>query len=509
MKKSGDPLRKELRYLLDGEVNRQSTRSIRRIAGMFEDATRPERTKLLQHLFTCIEKDYLLSGKPRKARENFTLLGTALGEQALAWGDIDYLMKFCVHKAKDIGEALFSGQNVMVIAFYRFVGSTPEAALRLCRMLSKAQIQHVEAYDRRVASGTCTTDEYFDDDYPFIPDVIHLAAVSPCTDSKPQKEWLLRIIELADAGNREAENFLRWVLEILDYEAIYLHTSIEIITQEELDGRSLADEIESCVFQKRDSQGKTQLIIPNRLLHVVTGLVNKIERQTAKDLARCESFGAWFMNHRNELAAVFDARQQEIVEKPRYGIRPYGFDSAVVEVSPLNCIGIQSFSLHVEGERFPDVKIEVHVKKTGAGLCSLWAHFRDFTLQCNDHLLDNWQDFDHSFLRAVFEYVIVDALFHIVCREPRRNKAGEIVQRAAYREDRITKQQVVRPFLRRLPLGYRASDHARKLAFIYQGWALPEGVTFVQSHSRWVGLPSTKPAPLFTYTDESIMKSIE
>ncbi|MFA6908255.1 MAG: hypothetical protein WC289_00015 [Patescibacteria group bacterium] len=476
---------------------------------MFENSPKAERVKLLKHLFTCIEKDYLLSGKPRRARETFTLLGAALGEQAMVSGDIDYLFKFCAPSAKDEKEAISKGQNLIGAAFYRFVGSTPEIALRFCRLLFRGQVQYIEEHRRRVAEGECTDDEFYEEDLPFIPHVIYLATSSPYSDSRPQKEWLLRIIELTDAGNHEAEDFLRRIIESLDYISVYLGSKTEVVAQEDLDGSTSRDEFMLPNFQNLVSQIKNQFIVPHRLRHVVVGLLRSMQREVAKDFAKSEIFGKWFMDHSSQLSAVFDSRQREILENPRYGIRPFGFDSVLVDVSPLNSVGIKSFSFHAEGECFPNVKLEVNVRKTGVGIFTYWAYFRDFTLHCDDEILNNWQNYDLSFLRAVFEYIIVDALFHIICREPQKNKAGEVVQRAAYSEDRVSRQQIVRPFLRRLPSGYRASDHARNLAFIYHGWVLPDGITFVQSHSRWANLPSTKPAPLFAYTDETVMKSIE
>ncbi len=495
---------------MNGAVGRQRNRAINRIARMIEAASPEKRRKMLDQMIDQIQIEYIESGKRKLGKEAFAQLSARLGEHALAWGNVRYLTDYFALRVSDPSDPKFWARNVLSAGFYRYIGSDVEHALRFCRLIFRATATFLAQADQSVMAGNDPKQTKASYDAVSFS-VLLLNAAGVATDSAaPQKLWLLCLIEAAMRGHREADEFVRSVVEGVELTAALSGNDLQLISDEELEASAPADPMKHMEHLFVTWPDQPRIVLPEKHLTYIRNMRDRYFEKADRDLRESQAFANWFVASYDRLAAHYEGCRQEIEEHPRYGIRPFGYDSVRVRVSVLNMIGITGFAFHTEGECFPDVKLEVYVKKTAVGLCNLYAFFRKGELQCTDQMLDNWQGFDLDFLRSVLEFIVMDAMFRIVCKEASADEAGEKVTRSAAKRPVAQKQhQIVRPFLRRLPVGWQASDEARKRAFLHFGWSLPDGVTFVQSHERWVDLPAEKPAPVFTYTDKTIKQSIE
>ncbi|MES2216235.1 MAG: hypothetical protein V4481_02985 [Patescibacteria group bacterium] len=444
-------------------------------------------------------------GSKPEFRERNHYLARAIAEQVLKKGSIPLIAHSLLGE-----EALIAsrGRKLLAARFFAYVGSSLELTFQFCRIIFAYLVKREE---ERVKNGGRTTQ----DEVAFnVRSMIVGSLCSPAIDAITSKLWIYNLIVAADGGNDEAKEY---------YQDVTVYGVYANVATARRSGQSATDArpmiILSQAMLDRECPDRSQqllidydnvrFVVPNHLLDKVLRINKSVVAKQQQEVVEATGFLGWFTGHAREIGTRFDEMGNTIISRPRYGVRPMGFDSFLVNVSTLRRIGITSFSFHPEGEQFPNVKIAVTVRKAGLGLCQLWMYLRDLELKAVDDIFLNWEVFDIAMLRSIFEYIVVDALHRIVAEKPKKDLDGEEIERTDEPREIVASQRVkVRPFIRRLPMGFEASDRAHHLAFLHLGWRLPDGMTFVGSHDRWAGLPAGKPTPLFKYTDDSIRKSI-
>jgi hypothetical protein len=435
--------------------------------------------------------------------ERNRFLTRAIAEQILKRGDIPFMSHNLF-----LDGVMYKGQIFLAARFFAYVGSSLELTLQFCQLIFTYLIKQQES--RMEEKSRLPLDDVTINVRAFIVS----SMCAPALEQFTQKQWVNNIIEAADRGDNEATEYYTATMA----QCVYANLQGVRKRGEIIDNEPGVIVISQSEFNLRCPTRAQQLVIDyeNPRIVVADHLINKIRRTNERvdrefKQMRTEATGffQWFVEHTSEIGARFDEVGNMIISQPRYGVRPMGHDSFLVNTSPLQCIGITSFSFYPGGEQFPNLKIMVTVKKIGWGLCEFWMYLRDLELQAVDEIFLNLHGLDVSFLRSVLEYIVIDALHRIVVEKPQKNLADEKVERPDEQREIPSSHRVsIRPFIRRLPIGFQASDAARQMAFLHLGWNLPGGMTFVRSHDRWAGLPAGKPAPLFKYTDDAIRKSI-
>ena len=491
-------------------------RSVRSIVSHLNEHPIGEQAVVLEHIAVIMTRECF--SKSPEVQEKFwqrnLLLGDSIGEYAFRTANMAFLCSNFLDQQfppVDGNVELFTARQFIASRFYAYVGSSLDLTLEFCRMVFGYLIKNEETRVRE--KGKTVNDEI----EIRVRRSIIMSMCLPASENITQKRWVNNLLEATGRGNDEVEQFYTAAFELCVDADVSMkpHFSgsvfgdpkgIRVMSQSALDAG----------FQ--DTESKLHLVdwlnlhvvVPDRLMPKIEQWVVENVDTWKRDTLEATGFLKWFTSHTSQIGARFDELSNTILTKHRYGVRPMGFDSFLVNVSTLRCIGITSFSFYPEGEQFPNLKIAVTVRKTCYGLCQFWMYLRDFELTTVEDVFLNWHDTNVATVRSMLEYIVIDALHRIVVAKPEKNLDDDIVERSEeLRDVTPTSMRVkVRPFIRRLPLGFEASDEARKLAFLQLGWNLMAGMTFVRSHDRWAGLPAGKPAPLFKYTDEVVRKSI-
>lgn len=519
VKKSKDVLGVSMRSLYAAGQESKAKQAVRRILDEFCRHSIPEQELMLGRIRQLIGRGTFAAGRVDELRARNRLLSIAIAEHVVQLGRPELVAKhfWSVSQLLNVPsiEELYErmAQMTMQSGYFRYVGASVQSALTFCRtlygMMAKGEEQHGHldpATFEQIATGK--------EHRPF--SMVFMSLSCPVDDQCPQKLWFIRLLEAAsETRYTEVEQYLEASFELVGsvvrfgFSRSPIQGGVVILPQRTLE----ADQHESGASQlelMKNDVTNPRIVVPDHLYEKTVGLSNALHARNEQACASAEAFRSWFLDHSNVIGTVFDERCREIVEKPKYGLRPMGHDSCLVRISALRSVGITSFSFYPEGEHFPDVKLSIAVRKSaGPMLCQYMVALRNFQLQARDIVFENWNDIEVGYLRSVMEFVVVDALHRIVVRKPTKDLADEQVERVRTVPSIEPRRRVtVRPFLRRLPVGFQASEESQQLAFLHLGWVLPEGVTFVQSHDRWMGLPSGKPTPLFEYTDEFLMQSI-
>ncbi|MFH1235878.1 MAG: hypothetical protein V1685_02985 [Parcubacteria group bacterium] len=508
MSKQTDPVIAEMRRILavapEGGRGRQAQRAAitpsKRLVAHIGRQDRSTWPSIYGQIIQMIA-EYFADGGPYSPV--FKKLGELLAEQAFEAKDLDLIGECFLWEGEgEVELHRARARGILTMGFFRFLGNFVHHSLTFCQL---AFDHHAALQEKVLRDGRSRMEEKPASHLgsPLLR-VVYYSLSCSVSDHTPQKRWFENVVRAAAGGNQSAKASLQGILEIVRF----VWGDVPVLDTEATGTENPVEDSTLC-YDDDFLTKPMRIVVHDDLVAVVEKYLARL-RETSDDLGKsAHSFTEWFISHIPELAASFDRKCTEITERPRYGLRPFGFDSVLIEVSILQYYAMSSFAFYPEGEQFPNVKLQLNLLTFGKRINQLWAYVRDFSLELKREGLEIQYGSSMPFIRVVLEYVVVDALHRIICREPKQNLADEKVTREAASGTEPKKSVTVRPFLRRLPVGYRASDDARQQAFLQMGWELPEGVTFVQSHERWVGLPAEKPAPLFRYTDETIIQSIQ
>ncbi len=445
--------------------------------------------------------DHLRAGGPMST--GFKQLADACAQHIYAVRNLEVIRKHFFWQDTRYDLEAARAEALFVMAFFKHVGETTERSVDFCRMLLD---EHAHWDETFVKNGRQNSQLDAYDCMPWLRTIM-IAASSPVAVFMPQKWWLENIITAARDHDPEAQRCVRGIFELI--RLIWEQVTVMSQTTYEL------------MYGLPDATFRLDIPDDIRNFHLTLILSDANADWSAKQMQRtqqaveqlamkADDFIDWVLAHNHALGRSFNQKVEEMLHRPRYGLIKGGYDSVMVKLSPLQVTALTSFSFFPDNGSLDDLRVQFNRRTLGDRLCQFMLGFRDFSLVQPEMLFPAILGQRAQILTSILEYAVVDAMHSIICREPRKNEAGDDVPREKKRADRSPRREViVRPFLRRLPLGHEASDAARDRALLELGWYLPEGVTFVQSHERYAGLPSQKPPPLFTYTDERFKQSIE
>ncbi len=217
----------------------------------------------------------------------------------------------------------------------------------------------------------------------------------------------------------------------------------------------------------------------------------------------------WFKENSHEIEQQFDRRTQAILGKTLRTLRPNGEDSVEVGVTALRNAGIRGFVFRPEGYTFPDTRVDIVVRQETPTLITFRTELRNLELKVHPEIVIRGEHADEvETLAALLEYTVVDAYFRIIAansivRERHSwHKTGQDGQN-------VTREVNVRSFPRRLRIGQKAGEEARKAYYESFGRDLPPGMTFVKGFIRAQVIEYAHPAASVTYKDLDLLNAAE
>ncbi len=484
---------------------RKCRQSIRHIVSMIFDGPIKDRKSVLRQV-TELLAEFFYSGGHQSKKEEIRQLAYAIAERGLAENDISFFS--CVESQSDYfsDDPYCQACNRLGVAYFRYFGRDLDTTMKFCRVFFQEHAKYFEVASAREVPEPIYLNNYKDGGMFYLATQ---AATLPPIEQYPQKYWFNNLVRATAQGDKQAASYLKGAMSLVffntpEHYTIWSHSELVEWVGDD-------PERQKQYWSKRADPQNPIIIIEDGMKGAFLEYWDRLTQEGYKLLDDCHRLEEWFKDNQAAISEVFDRRCQEILQKPKHLLRPFGYDSIMIRVSILNAVGIKSVSFHPEGERFPDCKLSVSKKGAGEIYLQVWAMFREFSLIARNQLLTGVSPIaSKEFRNAIFEFIIVDALHRIIVGRPKKNLDNEKVERGKYQTSSEPRREVVvRPFIRRLPEGFSASDEARDYAFTHLGIDLPEGFTFVRSHERWIGLPEGKPAPLFSYSDDTIMRSIE
>ena len=479
--------------------SRKYRKSVRFISNYFKHLDEVESESAYNFLIGAIAEHFRQGGD---FSNGYKKLADQLVAQVYAKRLLD-LIRNHFFWSEEIGDySAAKAKTIFIMAFFRHVGETSERSVSFCKLILDDYAKYEERF---VKSGRSDEELNIFDSMSFIYTLV-LSVSVPVTQLMPQKLWFENVIAAAKQKDVEAKDCAKGIFELINMiwgrVPVMGQTYYELTYGEPDASYSYGD--------LSDLRGFPMRVILTDTLADWTSKQLERERSSGEKLAlKANKFVVWFNDHVVEISESFENKYKEILDHPRYGLFKNGYDSVLINLSVLKVAVLSSFAFYPDGGSLNDMRIQVNRKTLGNRLCQFMLNFRDFSFSNTQVIFGAMNHEQQSTLTTILEYVIVDAMHSIVCRKPKKNMANENVKRVEQKILNAPKREVhVRPFLRRLPEGYQASDDARDHAYTELGWHLPEGVTFVQSHERWIGLPAERPAPLFSYTDERFMDSI-
>lgn len=247
-----------------------------------------------------------------------------------------------------------------------------------------------------------------------------------------------------------------------------------------------------------DPLGPVALPIPDDIFDEVLKVVSQAEavnRQIHQDITELLS---WFGGHKEEFEFLEKSMWDDILSRPRYGLRSNGKDKIKLDV--LSCDHCFSYrSIQFFPDEFPKTKAKIWTSWKGKPSSVTFEIVPDSAIP-NDPFCDRIKLTD-KFLR----FVSLQCYWEIVMGRMAA-KEKEAVGRVSpeEREKVMRKLSHVRPFFRKLPEGQKASDSAFEFAQkVFLISSLPEGKTFVREHERgWQEMEAIQ--PLFTYSIQDV-----
>jgi len=505
------------KIVLQQSADSKRQAALRRIIEFVFAAKGPEFERRLGRVLAWLEATYWQKKATKAASVGII---HAICAEIYARKDLDIFLQFFLHRSlnrqamqqariRRSQEDLRSlGWNWFRIEFFRFTGETLDRSVDFAlHLLEKVGRWHQKLYAHMTEAGAgeeavkraCTAVQ---------PDSLTIAAqlviLSSCFCAPhydiPQKRWVERLLEHA-ASDGGVEEVLGAVLNFLSapYEgnrfpshAISEEFSCRMIVSEFLtDG----DDLESLKSPK--------LLLGDRhygLLQQRSALIESSER--ARE-TRGKQVLDWMKKNAESILLSFEEREKMVRDAPRHGFRPGGFDHIDITVSALWSAGLRGIIFHPEGQTFPDVGVELLIRKETPHLVSIRTTLSGLE-GLTEEALANGVHLDLGELKALLAIVVHDAAYRIILNDRQlREKKRDSQSNGADKGP----AHPVRPHLRRLVMGQHASEEARDLGKEVLGYSLPEGLTFVRAHYSHGRIEYDLPTTAFaTYGDDDLFE---
>lgn len=514
MAKRKDVIGSSMNHLYRNEAVNKVQRAARQIINYLTECPVTEHGPALERIAAIITAESARRDRLAIDRRRHEILGMALGEFFILRGATRIIVKYLLRwqstpvvqlQQEQMSEEEFAAWRILRHGLYRAAGTSSQSALALSRVLFR-EIAHRIRTQALGEKLNRSREEIIQDSTTLV--ALAYPGLCPNDEQHPEKGFLLRLLEVAGTGNDEVDAAL---VSIDNSTTMFANLHPDIF-QRIVDRRGEAEIQRIAAIGDKVNLRTLLYDVPENLRQKLVGVVCRSINAHEKRRQASDDFRQRFLALGDGVRQVNELKAQQILDSARYLLRADGQDSCLVHVSPLVLANVQSFSFYPEGERYHDAKLTIVVKEQSL-LLEFWGAIRDFRLSLPESALLNLDGFDRPFLIAVFECIVLDALHRILVGKRARNLEGVLVdkpERKEAGEGGVPRLKVnVRAFMRPLPIGFEASEAAERRSLAHFGFTPPEGWTFVKPHERYPELPAGKPAPLFEYSDATLLKRIE
>jgi len=400
--------------------------------------------------------------------------------RSLAKGDLS-LLEVAMTPAENVSREYVCVCSATSGFIFRAIGESIENTKRFCELLFREISSTIE---HGISLPEAKQSAYFGQRPPLFARITIQAAVLPCDEAFSSKRWIVNLIRAAGKGDRDVDDYLRGILELL----ASLNRSIAIYTPAWLDERQGESAVAAEPVPGQFDFQKPHILIPDDCEQPLVDFITADRASKDRMYRESRAFKERFVDRQNDLRAAFRRMCDEIRDNVQCELLPDGHDRVEIDLSALRFSGIRAVAFYPNGHEFPNCGLKIGVRKDAYALCWFPAELVDFQLIVNDHVLENAYESDLGYLREVLLCVIVYALHAIVVGSDDEQRSVEAVPGCSMvrciRQARRDEVRIMRARFRRLPDGYTASKTAHELARSKSGWRIPPGKTYVQRHER-------------------------
>lgn len=319
----------------------------------------------------------------------------------------------------------------------------------------------------------------------------------------PLNAWIENLLRASISGNTAVDQVLEGILFVCGYWQAELGGWQVITPVSESAGMLLA--------LTREKGGPSPFYVSADLRPGFDRWIEERGLESNHERKRDEEFWREFDARRDRLEALTEAKRRAVIERPRRGLRPRGADHVEIRLQSLCRFGIRSIAFYPDGCEFPNVKIRVVTHKGTPHLFTQEGELKDLRLQLSRTVTESNQYPDMGKRRAgLLEFVIIDILYRIVVEGRELQRKVRPAQLGGQVIDLQSKEVPVRPHIRKLPAGHRASETASNAAQVDCGWRLRPGETFVRAFFRGNQFEYDLPTePVAIYGDEDLFEKGE
>jgi hypothetical protein len=314
-----------------------------------------------------------------------------------------------------------------------------------------------------------------------------------------RKEWLHRIIEAGQEGSSEACQLLVGTLDFVirharDFDLIDYSEEIKNYSQEEL------WLLINNMLQSKEGIEVISWYIPNNLMPWLVKFINDLFNRDGEKIKIFERDLDWWKENKERLIALTLKKVEGLKTNRHYGLRSGGLDWIKVDINLLKIHGIDKIVFIQEGYSSPDLGFLISVKICGQPKV-IKASFIDFKLRIEKIGFPSYDEILTDMLAAV----IINGLYSILVGESEETDLPGSSNYSLRQIKSAGDNTTVRPHLRRLPDGWKASAEAKEVALSIFG-ELPPDKTFVREYEKQASLePKGETNPVFTFTLENLL----
>ncbi len=416
-----------------------------------------------------IEKGISPEG-PREERRHLPALREKLIKRALETEDVFVL--------GIIFKNFFSTTPILTEAWRRLVfeltGRSKDLAFNLARVVIRILAYRTDYHDEELYSRYSFTD--------FQNYSVYLAFLPVCAmlgqAGALEKEWLHRIIEAGQEGEEEAGRLIWGLLDFV-FKKVRLFSLTDYSESMRSYSQSEIGQLIQKINQEPD-QVEIPWYLPGELMPWLNGFLKTQYARDSERIKEIESEIEWWLSNRERLKVLSDERVAEIKANHRYALRSNGADWLKIKIASLNHHGLDQLRFVQEGYQPPDLGLVFPMIVCGQ-VKKIRVPLTDFKLK-----IEELEFHFHGEILTEMLYVVAVSGLHaiLVGNGEEVVIGGENGNKNKFRFDKpSTQSHKVRPHLRLLPEGFRASEGARQAAQDLFG-QLPEGKTFVREYEK-------------------------
>ncbi|MBI4128804.1 MAG: hypothetical protein HY460_02020 [Parcubacteria group bacterium] len=297
-----------------------------------------------------------------------------------------------------------------------------------------------------------------------------------------------QLVEAAQAGDAEAIQLLKDVILI---PAVYGFDEYEARPY-----ASAGASGEYATLHEDISKGIWRFCIPSDAVGFFNGVIAEYSARLVSSQKPLMGLLAWFGAGSDRFQQEAHRMWDDICTRPRYGLRPGGLDRIQIAIEALRDTGYVDLQFFPESMQFPEVQARYWLIMNGVHT-TLRLTLDSPLLSLGNETLFKPGDF-RLVMDSLLKFIALHCYWRIVMGDGRK---VSLRGRGMRNGDSVPRpHSVVRPHLRRLPVGYHPSREASTSCKDAFGTSLPSGFTFVQQHARGYEEEVERHAPIFSYT---------